>query len=276
MLRTRVISAIVLVLILGTGLYVGGLLWWVLLLFISLVGYREYCTAIFSGEDPGDMGTVTDKKVRNPAVPEVMGYILAILYYVLIMVKPYGVYMLYAMTGSVILFMCIFVLLYPRYNSAVIMQFYFGLLYIPFMISFLYMLRIRDKGLIEVVFVVISSWICDTFAYFTGRLLGRHKLAPVLSPKKSVEGAVGGAVFSGIFGGLLAFIIHDSIPIFALVTFIGAIISQFGDLFASGIKRDKGIKDYGHLIPGHGGILDRFDSVIITAPVIYILCNTLL
>ena len=274
MLRTRVISAIVLVLILGTGLYVGGLVWWVLLLFISLVGYREFCTAIFSGYEAEK--TDPEDGVRNPAVPEVMGYVLTILYYVLIMAKPYGIYMLYAMTGSVILFMCIFVLLYPRYNSAMIMQFYFGLLYIPFMISFLYMLRIRDKGIIEVIFVVITSWICDTFAYFTGRLLGRHRLAPVLSPKKSVEGAIGGAVFSGIFGGLLAFVIHDSIPIYALVTFIGAIISQFGDLFASGIKRDKGIKDYGHLIPGHGGILDRFDSIIITAPIIYILCNTLL
>ncbi len=274
MLRTRVISAIVLVLILGTGLYVGGLVWWVLLLFISLVGYREFCTAIFSGDEAEK--TDPEEGVRNPAVPEVMGYVLTILYYVLIMAKPYGIYMLYAMTGSVILFMCIFVLLYPRYNSAMIMQFYFGLLYIPFMISFLYMLRIRDKGIVEVIFVVISSWICDTFAYFTGRLLGRHRLAPVLSPKKSVEGAIGGAVFSGIFGGLLAFVIHDSIPIYALVTFIGAIISQFGDLFASGIKRDKGIKDYGHLIPGHGGILDRFDSIIITAPIIYILCNTLL
>ena len=274
MLRTRVISAIVLVLILGTGLYVGGLVWWVLLLFISLVGYREFCTAIFSGDEAGELKP--EEGVRNPAVPEVMGYVLTILYYVLIMAKPYGIYMLYAMTGSVILFMCIFVLLYPRYNSAMIMQFYFGLLYIPFMISFLYMLRIRDKGIIEVIFVVISSWICDTFAYFTGRLLGRHRLAPVLSPKKSVEGAIGGAVFSGIFGGLLAFVIHDSIPIYALVTFIGAIISQFGDLFASGIKMDKGIKDYGHLIPGHGGILDRFDSIIITAPIIYILCNTLL
>ncbi len=278
MLKTRVFSAIILVLVLGTGLYFGGSLWWILLLFIALTGYREYCSAILKGTDaePAQEAEKKTEGTRPPALPEIIGYIIAVLYYVLIFFNPSGIYMLYAMTGSVILFMCLFVFLYPRYSSSLMMQFYFGLLYVPFLISFLYLLRIRNNGIIEVLFVVISSWICDTFAYFTGMLLGRHKLSPLLSPKKSVEGAVGGAVFSALFGGALAFIMHYNIPLCALVTFTGAVISQCGDLFASGIKREKGIKDYGKLIPGHGGILDRFDSIIITAPVIYILCNTLL
>ena len=98
-------------------------------------------------------------------------------------------------------------------------------------------------------------------------------MAPVLSPKKSVEGAVGGVAGAALLGVIYAFAVNggNSVPQFALICAAGAVISMIGDLAASAIKRDKGIKDYGTLIPGHGGILDRFDSVIFTAPVIYFL-----
>ena len=108
-------------------------------------------------------------------------------------------------------------------------------------------------------------------------LFGKHKLAPVLSPKKSIEGAVGGVVFSAIFGGVYGFVISSYVSAqfsmtvaCAVVSAFGAVVSQIGDLSASAIKRGFGIKDYGHLIPGHGGILDRFDSVIFAAPMVYI------
>ena len=110
-------------------------------------------------------------------------------------------------------------------------------------------------------------------------------MAPVLSPKKSIEGAVGGVAGAALIGFLYAWglqkagvtaVSDDAIWAFPLISGVGAVLSQLGDLAASGIKRDHNIKDYGRLIPGHGGIMDRFDSVIVTAPLIYYLCIILL
>ena len=113
--------------------------------------------------------------------------------------------------------------------------------------------------------------------------IGKHKLAPVLSPKKSIEGAIGGTVGSALVGALFAwlFLIPETgsdamIWVVALISAAGAVISQVGDLSASAIKRNHDIKDYGKIIPGHGGIMDRFDSVLFTAPVIYFLSVILL
>ena len=108
-------------------------------------------------------------------------------------------------------------------------------------------------------------------------LIGKHKMAPVLSPKKSVEGGIGGIVGAALIGVLYALAINHwgnagvSVFEFAVIGAAGGAISQVGDLAASAIKRYHNIKDYGKLIPGHGGILDRFDSVIFTAPIIYYL-----
>ena len=118
---------------------------------------------------------------------------------------------------------------------------------------------------------------------FSGVLLGKHRLAPVLSPKKSVEGAIGGILGSMIVGALYAYLIVESVIsdqkilwIFVLISGVGAVVSQVGDLAASAIKRNHEIKDYGKLIPGHGGVMDRFDSVIFTAPMIYFLAYLLI
>ena len=108
-------------------------------------------------------------------------------------------------------------------------------------------------------------------------LIGKHKMAPILSPKKSVEGGVGGVVGAALLGAIFAacmnhFASADVSPVLcAVICGVGGAISQIGDLSASAIKRNHEIKDYGKLIPGHGGILDRFDSVIFTAPIIYYL-----
>ena len=114
-------------------------------------------------------------------------------------------------------------------------------------------------------------------------IFGKHKLAPVLSPKKSIEGAVGGVAGAALVGLVYAVIIgklgisqRELLWVFPVISAIGAVISQVGDLAASAIKRNFGIKDYGRLIPGHGGIMDRFDSVVFTAPMIYYLAVLLL
>ena len=113
-------------------------------------------------------------------------------------------------------------------------------------------------------------------------LLGKHKMSPILSPKKSVEGAAGGVLGAAALGALYGVAIQEKIAdervivFFAVICGVGALISMVGDLAASAIKRNAQIKDYGKLIPGHGGVMDRFDSVIFTAPVIYFMAVFLL
>lgn len=117
----------------------------------------------------------------------------------------------------------------------------------------------------------VIAWLTDTGAYFTGYFFGKHKLVPKMSPKKTVEGAIGGVVFAMIATVVYGIIIYGNnsagfILKLALIGGAGSVISQIGDLAASCIKRDYGKKDYGSLLPGHGGLMDRFDSVLFAAP----------
>ena len=128
-----------------------------------------------------------------------------------------------------------------------------------------------SDGAYMVVLVFLSAWGNDTLAYCAGRLFGKHKMSPILSPKKTIEGAVGGVIGAGLLSCLYGLISknYNLIIVFGIVCAVGGLISIIGDLGASAIKRNYEIKDYSHLIPGHGGILDRFDSIIFTAPIIY-------
>ena len=172
----------------------------------------------------------------------------------------------------------IYVFMFPRFNIEKVAYTFIGVVYVPVFMSFVYLTRLLPNGKYLIWLIFISSWICDTAAYFVGCSIGKHRLAPILSPKKSIEGAVGGVVgaciVAVIFGYLVEYKLfggnNNSIR-YLIICAVGSIVSQIGDLSASGIKRNKDIKDYGTLIPGHGGILDRFDSVIFTAPFIFML-----
>lgn len=124
--------------------------------------------------------------------------------------------------------------------------------------------------------IFIGAWATDSGAYFVGVLMGKHKLIPSVSPHKTVEGAIGGvlgcAVGYAIYGAVLslAFNVKVNWAALMILAVIIAVVDQFGDLIASYIKREQGIKDFGTIFPGHGGVLDRFDSIIAIAPVIYI------
>lgn len=118
--------------------------------------------------------------------------------------------------------------------------------------------------------VFITAFVTDTFAYFTGVFFGKTKLCPNISPKKTVEGSIGGILGCTAISGIFASIVIPELFIHCLIMgFIGSIIAQLGDLTASMFKRYVGIKDYGKIMPGHGGVLDRFDSILFTAPLIY-------
>lgn len=178
-----------------------------------------------------------------------------------------------------IAFLMIYVFTYPRLHIKEIVGAFFGIFYVVFTLSFIYLTRSLNAGKIIVWLIFLSAWGSDTLAYCTGMLIGKHKMSPNLSPKKSVEGLIGGIVGAIILGALFVIIFKDSFDkVFnnsflavGIIMLVSSAISVVGDLAASAIKRNYDIKDYGNIIPGHGGILDRFDSIIITAPTVYLL-----
>ena len=125
----------------------------------------------------------------------------------------------------------------------------------------------------------VFAWVTDTFAYICGRLFGKHKLIPTVSPKKTVEGAIGGAVFCAVTAVVYGLIIQKAFgvtPNYLVLMLSGlaiAVVSQIGDLAMSAIKRQFGVKDYGKMLPGHGGLLDRFDSSIAVTVLLSVICN---
>lgn len=152
----------------------------------------------------------------------------------------------------------------------------YGALMVPLMLSALVLIRDMDHGRYFVLLPCVSAFSSDVFALFAGMTLGKHKLAPKLSPKKTIEGSVGGILGAGFMCVLYGLIIRgvwgvnpNLLGLFAY-GIVASPIAQLGDLNFSYIKRESGIKDYGNLFPGHGGVLDRFDSVIFCAPFTYI------
>ncbi len=145
---------------------------------------------------------------------------------------------------------------------------------IPWMLSALIRLRVMEDGKFFVLAVFVLTMVPDSGAYFAGRAFGRHKLCPVISPHKTVEGAIGGVVSTVICMVIFALVMQFGFrfkinyPLVILYAVLGAGASMLGDLSFSVIKRQAGIKDYGSLLPGHGGILDRFDSTTVVAPLV--------
>ncbi len=147
---------------------------------------------------------------------------------------------------------------------------FFGLIYVFFFIVHVYLIDTIDEYRMLKWLIFITAFGTDIFAYFTGFFFGRHKLVPNLSPKKTIEGAIGGVVGTLILSGLFGFLIVPHLLKDCLILgFFCSILAQLGDLTASAFKRKLEVKDYGNLIPGHGGIMDRIDSILFTAPAIF-------
>ncbi len=279
MFLTRTISGIVLVILAFGTIWAGDWVLLLTLLAVSVTGFLELTKAMGVGgkkslnayEIVGTIGIAGYYAVLYLCCSKRMGAVL-----------HGGMPSLFPMLTAVMILtllclMAVYVFTFPGSKCDVPVRTFFAYVYAPVMLSFIWLIREWFAGLYIVWLVFICSWISDTCAYLVGRAIGRHKLAPVLSPKKSIEGSVGGIVGAALIGLLYGVILQKTNVMsidrqavcFALIGGVGSVLSQLGDLAASGIKRDHEIKDYGKLIPGHGGIMDRFDSVIVTAPLIY-------
>lgn len=269
MFKTRLLSGIILVILALATIICGGPVLFITLLCVSLIGMQELYKAVGVRKDGFNL-------------LEIISYIGIIVYYLSVWLLP-DKYHLPSLIFSVLLIMFVYVFTYPKYQTGQIAAAFFGIVYVGVMLSYVLQTRLLEGGAFLVWLIFLCSWGCDTCAYCVGVLIGKHKMAPVLSPKKSVEGAVGGVLGAALLGALYAWAISAYNPasahtplIYAVICAVGALVSMVGDLAASAIKRQQNIKDYGTLIPGHGGILDRFDSVIFTAPIIYFLAITLI
>lgn len=259
MFTTRLISGIILVLLSIVFVGQGGVLLFGITALISIIGLFELYRVL--GIEKKSLAFI--------------GYAAACSYYAVLWFGGQR-FLFLLMIVLLMAMMALYVFTFPAYKTEEITGAFFGVCYVPVMLSFLYQTREMSDGIYLAWLILISSWGCDTCAYCSGMLLGRHKLAPVLSPKKSIEGAVGGTLGSALIAFVYAVLFgarmtefHNPQAVCALACAIAAVISQIGDLAASAIKRNHNIKDYGKLIPGHGGVLDRFDSMIFTAPAIY-------
>lgn len=278
MFVTRLISGIILMMIALLGFIAGAPVLTAILLFISLVGYRELIKVLGV--------TKTEEKIKFSA-PEMVGYVGITVYYLILLLFDLDVLsgnkmqvLLAVIVFSFLVEMFVYVLAFPKFHAEQIVAAVFAFLYAPVMLSFIDMTRMAENGKFLVWYILISSWGCDTCAYCVGMLIGKKKIFPVLSPKKSLEGCIGGvlgaALLGVIFGATVMKMGGVELALIAVICAFGAVASMVGDLAASAIKRNKEIKDYGKLIPGHGGIMDRFDSVIVTAPMVYFLVSLLL
>lgn len=266
MFKTRLISGMILVAAALVLLIAGGEILLVATCMISLIGMYELYR-VYQVE-------------KTPAA--LAGYTAAVIFYTNLYVHWLPDQMLFVI-GLLICVLAVYVFAYPKYHASQIMAVFFGVFYVAAMLSCVWQARMMEQGAYIVWLIFLCSWGCDTCAYCVGVKFGKHKMSPVLSPKKSVEGAFGGLAGTFLLTALYAYIFRvqmnvttAQILILAAISTAGAWISMIGDLAASAIKRNYNIKDYGTLIPGHGGILDRFDSVIFTAPVIYYLAKYLL
>lgn len=199
-----------------------------------------------------------------------VGYILLAIYYILNNNFELMMYVL-VVAAFILLILPVINLEYTFIDVSLTLL---GFIYCGILFGFVYLVNAKPSGEFLVWIIFIGSWLSDTAAFYSGKLFGKHKLSPKVSPKKTIEGSIGGLIGATIFTGIFGVIVQRYINIMPIYNYfiIGAlcgIFGQFGDLVASSIKRYVGIKDYSNLIPGHGGVLDRFDSIIFSATVVF-------
>lgn len=253
MLAQRIFTAVIGIPVLLAALYYGGLAWRFLVLLLILAGLVEFARISGAGFYPDYM-------------------IVSGLSFLFVTYS--------AIDGTRLLLWLVFQLLYyliratftgmHNFSSAFNLL---GVLYVAVLFSFLVLVR-EQFGTAWTVFGLAITWLTDSGAYFGGIRYGKHKLAPKISPKKSVEGALSGLLVAVLGGITFALITSTSIMQLVVFSSILSVCAQLGDLVESALKRERAVKDSGSLLPGHGGILDRFDSLAFVFPVLFALLSS--
>lgn len=291
-MATRVISGVMVAVLAFVFCFLGAPILNIGLGIISIIGYLEV-TKVLEVREPNN-------KIRGL---EIVGIIFIVGLYgssllstVSPMFRPSTNTLAMFMMFALVFMMIVFVVKFPEYHIKQVLSTFFAFAYCPALLYFMLLIRIQgvegigfsdlkiipsySLGFAYIWMVFAIAWGTDTCAYFVGVLFGKHKLFPILSPKKTIEGCLGGVVGTGLFTLLHSFVFMGHIQYsiggriaFVVFGMIGSVIGQLGDLAASGIKRNYGIKDYGNLIPGHGGVMDRFDSIVVIVLYVYFFMN---
>lgn len=249
----RIISGLTIVLLTVFSITLGNMYLYAFVFILSLIGIHEFYDAVEN---------VNVKPIKFAGYFSCIGFLL----------NSLGISWANALNIFIILAILLLLYYFIKDNVKIpdIVITFLSVFYIPFLLQ--HIIYLSNGVYIWLVFII--AWGTDTFAYVFGMLFGKHKLCPSLSPKKTIEGSIGGILGSlGLTYLYVNYLQLESYWLFLLIAIIGSVVAQIGDLTASKIKRVTGIKDFGFIMPGHGGILDRFDSILFIAPYTYYLLN---
>lgn len=253
-MKTRILSAVIMLPLLAL-VFIGGRLLLIACFVIGVMGVREFYRGFES------LNVKPSYLVANISI-------LGLYAINLFAPAEYHYYMLWFLAVVIMSLLTLFNIENRELTDA--MATLTGIFYVVFLSFHVTLVEQTEEYGILVWLIFLTAFGTDIMAYFTGYAFGRHKLAPKISPKKTIEGSIGGILGSVLLCGLFGYFVIPRLLLHCImIGVLGGMISQFGDLTASIFKRKMGIKDYGNLIPGHGGILDRFDSVLFTAPMVY-------
>lgn len=233
----------------------GGIGYGILLFFIALIGFYEWLRM---------------NRIHIWNISSIVGFIFTILYFLPNEVN--GRLSLNAVLWELLILLAVPVVSKNKSSIHEVAYILLGSMYIGMSLHFMYDTRNADNGLILTLAILLATWSTDTAAYFVGRAIGKRKLWPTISPNKTVEGSLGGVVAALVVVALLSIFSGQLTLSHALLLALAVSISgQLGDLVESAVKRTLGVKDSGHILPGHGGFLDRFDSLLFVFPVLHLL-----
>lgn len=272
MLKSRVFSGVIYVLMVLIFAFSGPAVLGIGVFAISVMGMQEYFNAIsVAGYKPiRFIGYVSCLPILALGLEGTIRPMSAFVDFISINLLSFSLF------SVIVLFFCIIIFLHDRHNIVDAALTTFGIFYVVYLFSFLILTRNLEGGFWYLAIIFIGSWLTDTCAFFVGINFGKTKFLPAISAKKSLEGSIGGLVGCVLSLMLLGWLLNRYYypqPVwmihYVILGLIIGVIAQIGDWAASAIKRNVGIKDFGNLLPGHGGILDRFDSILFVAPVVY-------